>query len=131
MNKDSQSIISDLIVIAKADDKVTQEEYHFIVNIAAKMQVTEAEVKILFETPLPSLKFTTELERITHFYKLMLTMKIDNEAHEKELIEIRNFGLKLGIRQGVVDQLLDKMNNYENNIIPSPEILKIFNTYYN
>lgn len=131
MNKDSQAIISDLIVIAKADEKITDGEYHFIVSLAKKLNVTEQEVKILFENPLPSKILKTELERITHFYKLILTMNIDNEIHEKELVEVRNFGLKLGIRQGVVDQLLIKMNDYKNKIIPSNEILKIFNTYYN
>ena len=131
MNKDNQAIISDLIVIAKADDKVTEGEYNFILSLAAKMEVSEEEVKILFENPLPSKVLKTELERITHFYKLILTMNIDNEAHEKELVAVRNFGLKMGIRQGVVNQLLLRMNDYDNKIIPSEDIIKIFNTYYN
>ncbi|MFT7073285.1 hypothetical protein [Patiriisocius sp. Uisw_017] len=131
MNSDSKALISDLIQIAKADGKVTASEYDFIVSLALKMDVTEEEVKILFENPLPSKKLLSELERITHFYKLILTMNIDNETHKKELVAVRNFGLKMGVRQGVVDQMLVKMNEYENKIIPSNEILKIFNTYYN
>lgn len=131
MNSDSKALISDLIQIAKADGKVTASEYDFIVSLALKMDVTEEEVKILFENPLPSKKLLSEVERITHFYKLILTMNIDNETHEKELVAVRNFGLKMGVRQGVVDQMLVKMNEYENKIIPSNEILKIFNTYYN
>ncbi len=131
MNSDNKALISDLIQIAKADEKVTAVEYDFIVSLASKMDVTEEEVKILFENPLPSKKLLTEVERISHFYKLVLTMNIDNETHEKELVAVRNFGLKMGIRQGVVDQMLVKMNEYENKIVPSNEIMKIFNTYYN
>jgi hypothetical protein len=131
MNKDSQAIISDLIMVAKADDIIMDSEYQFILSLASKMNVTEQEVKILFENPVPSKVLRTELERITHFYKLILIMNIDNEIHDKELVVIRNFGLKMGIRQGVVNQLLLQMNTYENKIIPSDEILNIFNTYYN
>jgi uncharacterized tellurite resistance protein B-like protein len=59
MNSDSKALISDLIQIAKADGKVTASEYDFIVSLALKMDVTEEEVKILFENPLPSKKLDT------------------------------------------------------------------------
>ncbi|MGK0386100.1 MAG: putative tellurite resistance protein B-like protein, partial [Patiriisocius sp.] len=112
MDKNKQALLSDLIVIAKADNKVTIEEYDFIMSIAARMEIDSDTVKILFENPLPSKTPRTEFERITHFYKMILMMHIDNEADESEIEVIRNFGLKMGIRQGVVDQMLHKMEQY-------------------
>ena len=131
MDKTKQALLSDLIVIAKADNKITAEEYDFIMSLAARMDISDDEVKILFENPLPSQIPNTEVARITHFYKMILLMHIDDEADESEIEVVRNFGLKMGIRQGVVDQMLHKMEVYENTTIPIDEIKEIFNTYYN
>ena len=54
----------------------------------------------------------------------------DLEALE-EVIALRNFGLKLGIRPGAVDTLLIRINEYEDKIISSQELIAIFQSYYN
>lgn len=130
-NNTNHALISDLIILAKADDKVTEAEVDFIKRLAERMEVSETEVDALFKNPLPSKVLFTELERITHFYKLVLLMNVDQETHEKEVVAVRNFGLKMGIRPGVVDQILIRMDSYEDKIIPSEELIKIFQTYYN
>lgn len=117
--------------MAQADEKVTPIEFDFIMRLALRMNLKKEEVETLFDSPLPSKKFYTELDRITHFYKLVLVMNIDEEAHEKEITAIRNFGLKLGVRPGVLNQILIRMNTFENKIIPVEELIKIFKTYYN
>ncbi|RMA58543.1 TerB family tellurite resistance protein [Ulvibacter antarcticus] len=132
MERDTHlAMISDYIVLAFADDKVTQSEFEFILRLAERMNVSEKDVVELFENPKPSKPLFSELERITHFYKLVLLMNIDMEAHEKEIIAVRNFGLKMGIRPGVIDQVLLKMDQFNDKIIPSEELIKIFQTYYN
>lgn len=131
MNKKNEALLSDLILLAKADDKVTESEYDLILKLAASMQISREEVLALFENPVPSKVQSSELERITHFYKLMLVMNVDQETHDKEVTMVRDFGIKMGIRPGVIDQMLHKMNDYEDKIIPSDEILRIFKTYYN
>lgn len=125
------ALVSDLILLAHADNKVTDREYEFILRIADRMGLSKRELDELFEKPVPSKTLYTELERITHFYKLVLVMNVDNETHEKEIIMVKNFGLKMGIRPGAVDQIIIRMKQYENNIIPSDELIKIFQTYYN
>lgn len=132
MEKDnSRAMLSDLIVLAHADDKLTRTEYDFILRLAKRMDIDKQEVDLLFKNPLPSKLLFSELERITHFYKLVLLMNVDMETHEKEIFAVRNFGLKMGIRPGVVDQILIRMNEFENKIIPSNELIQIFQTYYN
>ncbi len=130
-NDTKHALISDLIFLARADDKITDAEYDFIQRLAKRMGVSEAEVDALFINPKPSKPLFTELERITHFYKLVLLMNVDLETHEKEVIAIRNFGLRMGIRPGVIDQILIRMDSYDDKIIPSEELIKIFQTYYN
>ena len=131
MNSEQKSLISDLILIAKADDKITHGEYDFIQRVAERMGITPKEVDDLFHDPLPTKTSFTELERITHFHKMVLLMNVDGETHEKEVTLLRDFGLKLGIRPGAVEQVLVAMERYEHKIIPSQELLQIFNTYYN
>jgi hypothetical protein len=58
-------------------------------------------------------------------------MQVDNETHEQELIALKNFGLKMGIRPIVADQILKKMDQFENKLIPAEELLQIFKIYYN
>ena len=58
-------------------------------------------------------------------------MNVDKEAHENEVAAIRNFGLKMGIRPGVMDQILLQMDKYEDRVIPSEELIRIFRAYYN
>ncbi len=131
MDKTNEALLSDLIALAKADDIVTQSEYDLILKLAQTMDISKSEVDLLFENPLPSAVQSSELQRITHFYKLMLLMNVDQEVHEKEITMLRNFGLKMGIRAGVMDQMLLKMEEYDDHIIPSEELMKIFQTYYN
>jgi hypothetical protein len=130
-NDNSRAIISDLIFLAYADGKLTDSEYDFILQIALRLDLTEIEVQDLFDKPSSLRPIFTELERISHFYKLVLLMNVDMETHEKEVIAIRNFGLKMGIRAGVFDQILLQMGQYKNKIIPSDDLVKIFRTYYN
>jgi uncharacterized tellurite resistance protein B-like protein len=132
MNKETKrALLSDLIFLARADKKVTESEYDFILRIAERMELSKADVNALFENPIPSKPQNSELQRLTHFYKLVLVMNVDRETHESEVIAIRNFGLKMGIRPGVVDQILMRMHDFEDKIIPSDELIKIFQTYYN
>ena len=130
-NDNNRAIISDLIFLAYADGKLTDSEYDFILQIALRLDLTEIEVQDLFDKPSSLRPIFTELERISHFYKLVLLMNVDMETHEKEVIVIRNFGLKMGIRAGVFDQILLQMGQYKNKIIPSDDLVKIFRTYYN
>ncbi len=130
-NDQNKALISDFIVLAKADDKITGAEYDFILRLAERMDVSKETVDQLFAKPRPSKPIFSEMERIIHFHKLVLLMNVDRETHEKEVVVLRNFGLKMGIRTGAIDQILTQMDLYEDKIIPSQELLKIFQTYYN
>ena len=131
MNQDQKALLSDLIVLAHADQKITSSEYDFIKRIADRMHISEEEVNDLFKNPLPSKTITSEVERITHFHKLVLLMNVDRVTHDNEIVVLRNFGLKMGIRPGAIDQILLKMDQYEDKVIPSKELIQIFQAYYN
>jgi len=114
-----------------ADGKIKAAEMEFIQKLAQRMDISDKELIDLFENPQNSRPVYSEVERITHFYKLILVMNIDNETHESEIIALKNFGLKMGIRPVVADQILKKLEQSEDNIVPANELLKIFKIYYN
>ncbi len=130
-NEHSKALLSDLIVLAKADDKFTQSEFDFIYRLSKRMEISEADFKYLLENPLPSQPILSELQRITHFHKLVLVMNVDREAHENEIIVLKNFGLRMGIRPAAIDQILIMMEKYEDKVIPPQELIQIFQAYYN
>ena len=114
-----------------ADGKINPSEVGFIQKLAKRMDISDREIVAIFENPEPSQIIFNEVERITHFYKLILVMNIDNETHESEIVALKNFGLKMGIRPIVADQILRKINKYESKLLSSEELLKIFKIYYN
>ncbi|MEZ4859606.1 MAG: TerB family tellurite resistance protein [Flavobacteriaceae bacterium] len=132
MNKNrNKSLLSDLIFMANADGNIDAAEYDFIHRIGARMGLEAAAIEDLFTNPEPSTPLFSEIERITHFHKLLLVMNVDKVTHETEVVALRNFGLKMGIRPGAIDTILSRMNNYEDKIIPSQELIAIFQLYYN
>ena len=44
---------------------------------------------------------------------------------------MRKFGLKMGIRMEIIDQVMLRMDKYENKLIPTEELVRIFQAYYN
>ena len=131
MDKKSRSLLSDLINMVMADGKINPSEVEFIQKLAKRMDISDREVIEIFENPEASQIAFSEVEKITHFYKLILVMNIDNETHESEIVPLKNFGLKMGIRPIVADQILRKMDAYENKFLPTEELLNIFKIYYN
>jgi len=63
-----RALISDLVILAKADGKITNSEYDFIHRLAERMELSRQEVVMLFDKPLPSPPIFSELERIIHFH---------------------------------------------------------------
>ncbi|MEM0519409.1 MULTISPECIES: TerB family tellurite resistance protein [Aequorivita] len=129
-NKD-RALLSDLIQMIKVDGKIKNSEIQFIQKMATRMNISDKELINLIEDPAPSQAVYSEVERITHFYKLILVMKIDNETHHTELVALKNFGLKMGIRPVVADQILRKMEQSKEQTLPAEELLNIFKIYYN
>ena len=131
MDQEKQQIIADMIAFAKADNIVNEKEKEFILAVASRMGIKADEVSTIFEQPHKPRTFATELERITHFHRLLLLMHIDQNADLAEANALRNYGLRLGIRAEAITQLLDEIQTAENHMIPSQRIIEIFKKFYN
>ena len=131
MENEKHSIIADMIALAKADNHIDERERDFIMAIAKRLGVYEAEVSTIFEQEYTPKAYATELERITQFHRLILLMNVDQKTQDVEITAIRNYGLRLGIRQEAVSQILGEMGDYEHSMIPSERLVQIFKRFYN
>lgn len=131
MEKNPKSLLSDLIIMVKADGIIKPSELQLIQKLAERLGIPKNEVSQIFEHPQPSQTLYSEVDRITHFYRLALVMQVDQETEESEIGALKNFGLKMGIRPIVADQIINIMNEYKDSTVPTEELLKIFKIYYN
>lgn len=131
MEKNPKALISDLINMVKADGKIKTSEVKLIRKVAMRMGLSMQEISLLFEMPQSSKTLFNEVDRITHFYRLALVMRVDNEIHNSEIAALKTFALKMGIRPIVTDQIMKKMGEYADGLVPPEDLLKIFKIYYN
>ncbi len=131
METNKHRIIADMIAFAKADDLIHDREREFILTIANRMGINEQEVSEIFEQPHQPAVLTTELERVTHFHRLLVLMYVDEDIDQAEVDALRNYGLRLGIRAEAITQILNEMHDYEDKLIPSERMITIFKRFYN
>ncbi|WP_339848595.1 TerB family tellurite resistance protein [uncultured Dokdonia sp.] len=131
MNSENFQIISDMLLMAKADNHLHEREYDFILMVARRMGISKDEVDALVKSPQDKMVYKTEMQRLTQFHRLLLVMNVDEETQFVEIDTLRNYGLKLGIRAEAVQQILSEMGDYEHKIIPSYRLVEIFKRFYN
>ncbi|AEE20176.1 hypothetical protein JM84_2505 [Dokdonia sp. Hel_I_63] len=131
MNSENLQIISDMLLMAKADNHLHEREYDFILMVARRMGISKDEVDELVKSPQDKMVYKTEMQRLTQFHRLLLVMNVDEETQFVEIDTLRNYGLKLGIRAEAVQQILSEMGDYEHKIIPSHRLVEIFKRFYN
>lgn len=131
MNSENLQIISDMLLMAKADKHLHEREYDFILVVARRMGISKDEVDALIKNPQDKMVYKTEMQRLTQFHRLLLVMNVDEETQFVEIDMLRNYGLKLGIRPEAVQQILSEMADYRHKMIPSHRLVEIFKRFYN
>ena len=131
-NKEEKlSLLSEMIEFAKADNKIKDEEYNFILAVASQLEVTEEEVGYLIRDTSEKKHLKPESQRILQFHRLVLLMNVDQEITDSEIHKIRDMGLQMGLRPEAIDSVLKEMHNYPNKVIPPQELISIFTKFYN
>lgn len=129
--EEKQSIIIQLIQIAKADSNLKNEELEFIKRIANMLGISDTEFDTLVNQPFEEVILKPESERILQFHRLVLVMNVDQKTGLEEVATLKNFGLKMGLPPTAIDDVLEQMANYENKVIPPNILLEIFKKHYN
>jgi len=125
------SLLSEMIQFAKADKKIKDEEYNFILAVASQLGVSEEEVGFLVRDRVQRKNLQPESQRILQFHRLVLLMNVDQETAPQELMAIREIGLQMGLRPEAIDIVLKEMHDYPNKVIPPNRLIEIFSKFYN
>ncbi len=125
------ALLSELIILAKTDNQLGNDELHLIKAIASTIQVNDIDVDLLVNNPKESKVLTPESERILQFHRLTLVMNIDQQTSIDEIVRLKNFGLHMGLPAPAIDEVLQRMSNYENKVIPPNILIDIFKKHYN
>ncbi len=125
------SLLSEMVQFAKADKKLKEEEYNFILAVASQLGVTKEEIDLLVTKEVDKKSLQPESQRILQFHRLVLLMNVDQEASLSEIRKIKEMGLQMGLRPEAIDTVLETMHDYPNKVIPPQELVSIFTRFYN
>lgn len=125
------SLLLEMIQFANVDEKWKEQEYHFILAVAAQLKISKEEVDTLIKEGTEKKNIHPESQRILQFHRLVLLMNVDQEISQKEIYKIKDIGLHMGLRSEAIDAVLEKMHEYPNKVIPPQELISIFTRFYN
>jgi len=129
--KEKLSLLTELIKLARVDNELREKEYDFLLSVASSLNVAREEFDALFDEYIEFTPEKSEFDRILQFHRLVLLMNIDKETSEKELIHLKNIGIRIGLNPNATNKVLEVMNNYPNKVIPADTLIEIFKENYN
>ena len=122
-----------IIKLSKADHKIDPNEARFVKDLAAKLELSDAEVHNIEQHP-EELHFTLPdnmLERMQQFYHLLFLMGIDGEITRDEREMCRELGFRLCLNPPLMDDLINIMIDNLSKRIPEGEMLNAIKKYLN
>ncbi len=125
------SLLSEMVQFAKADNKIREEEYNFILAVASQLGVSKDEIDVLVKEEVGKKHLEPESQRILQFHRLVLLMNVDQETSQLEIQKIKEMGLQMGLRSEAIDDVLKVMHEYPNKVIPPQKLISIFKRFYN
>ena len=125
------SLLTELIKLAKVDKEVKEMEHQFLLAIANQLEISQEEFEPLFTQYIDFKPPNNEFNRIIQLQRLILLSSVDLENHPEELTAIKNIGINMGLNPLAIDEVLVKMHQYENKIIPPDVLIGIFTKTFN
>ena len=129
--EEKRSMISELIELSKEDGHVSEEEINFIKQIGKVIGFKDIEIIELFKHPTPFNPPNNHFDRIVHFQQLVLLMNVDQQIDSKEIDHLKKMGIKLGLNPNAINEVLNRMKDYPNNMIPPNDLIAIYSKYLN
>tara|TARA_R110000868_G_scaffold280326_3_gene540400 strand:+ start:16603 stop:17004 length:402 start_codon:yes stop_codon:yes gene_type:complete len=124
-------ILSQMIFFAKVDKKIKDSEYDFLLGVANQLEIDKETFDSLFHKKIEKVVLKSEAERILQFHRLVLLMNVDHEQRLEEIEQLHNIGLKFGLPQAAIEQVLTVMHHYPDKVVPPTVLINIFKAYNN
>lgn len=130
-DKNNLSLLKQLLNLANIDKDIKDIEFDFLLNLAYQMGVSKKEFIQLFEQYIDFLSPKLEFDRIIQFHRLVLVMNVDQTTSKDEIEYIKQAGIKLGLNPLATNEVLNKMNDFPNKIVPPDVLINIFKSFHN
>lgn len=97
--------LQNLIALAFADGKITNEEIQYIINKARKAGFSNKDLQVLANLPANAQPYIPEnqQEKEEHIKELMIIMAVDGTISSEELGLCKFLAMKMGIDPDIVD----------------------------
>lgn len=129
--KEKLSLLTELIKLARTDEKVREVEFQFLLAIAHQLGISDLEFKGLFDSYIEFTPPKNEMDRIVQFQRLILMMNVDLEVTPSEIDHIRNIGIQMGLAPRATDEVLRSMKEHAHGMLPPDKLIGIFRTFHN
>lgn len=124
--REKKSIISELISLGKVDGHVHEDEIGLIKQMGNMIGLSDEIILDLFKNPVPYDPPTDAMERILQFHRLVLLMNVDVNVSPHEIQHVKLMGIRLGLDPDAIEEVLQTMVKYENNVIPPDVLMAIY-----
>lgn len=123
--KRAKAHLSNLLKIAESDGTFDQIEADYLLSLAGRFNVSEAELKRIQDNPttlrqnLPA----GDRERLNQLHQLVSMMLIDGEIHDQEMTVCKAYAEQLELRPEFVDDLVRVIGDSADQEVPSDIII--------
>ena len=120
------SQVSHLVEIAKADGHINLAEISYIFWTAQQFQLSELELKRLFEKTAPLAVPISTPERVDVFYTCLVILAIDNQMVEPEFIKCTQIGKDLRLDTNKISTAFELLRQKNGTLLSLAELRSHF-----
>jgi|GEM_PF-6211967 len=129
-NKKRQSILAQLLKLAKSEEDVKHIDFEFLLMLAKELGVEHKDLKTLFEDYIALFPPRIAQESIIQLQRLIVILRHENKLSESDKTYIHTMGLKLGIHSEAVERVINLIM-VKQGYVPKEELIQLLNTYNN
>ena len=128
-----KAVIAMLLKLQSTDASADLREFAYIHKVAMHLGLSTNDVQKIEQSleNVPVRPPANEKERMTILYYLLFLMEVDGKVTPREESLVREFGLKLGFRIELTDELIQIVKSHPYRRIPSELMLKKIKKYLN
>lgn len=129
--KEKISLLKDLLLLTRVDNVESEVEVDFVYELGRRLAIEQTDIDTLLQRKVEFTPPEQEHTRITIFYTYILVVKVDGRIAKEEIDFCREVGLKLGLNQLAVNNLLKAVSAHpEKNFSPN-EVVQFFKLHHN
>lgn len=127
-----ENILSILLTMSKADGELHDNELMYIIQLGLSLGLDESSIRGIAHNDHRHIFIpTSEIDRMTILYYLVLLIKVDGKVTMEEKELLHHFGLKLGFNHLMVENIIRVVNANLNRRLPQDALIKEVRKYLN